>query len=90
MHNGAEPFRFRWQRVAPDKDDFLGTFFENEDMLARIYRTEETWRWSVAVNGAEIGLGLAEDPRRAARAAEDAYFYAAADGDKARLSSPAA
>lgn len=83
MSNDAIPFRFRWQRVAPDQDEFLGTFFENEDMLARIYRIEETWRWVVRVNGAHIGIGLAEDPRRAARAAEDAYFCTAADKAKA-------
>ena len=80
MDNGAVPFRFRWQRVAPDKDDFVGTFFENEGMLARIYRIDEIWWWQVSVNGAEIGTGPVEDPRCAARAAEEAYFCAAATG----------
>ena len=77
MDESCLQFRFRWERVAPDKDDFLGSSFENEDLTARIYRLEEvggqTWHWVVAVAGQKIGAGYSPDPRAAAHAAEDAY-----------------
>jgi hypothetical protein len=89
----ATTFYFRWQRIAPDQDDFLGTFGEDEDLSARIYQAPETgaraWRWMVAVDGRQIGAGFAGDPRAAAHAAEQVYFakYPRDDGTKGKLAS---
>jgi hypothetical protein len=80
MEKECLEFRFRWQRIAPDKDDFQGTAFDNKDLAARIYRSDDggrtAWHWVVAVDGQEIGTGFASDPRAAAHGAEDAYAAA--------------
>jgi hypothetical protein len=80
--------RLRWRHTWEDKDkDFVAEAPGYDGTVARIYQhlkpgsLDHDWFWAMNAHGYEISRagktsGYEDSPRRAARAAEDAWFEA--------------
>lgn len=96
---GLPPLRFTWERTWPDdrphKDDWTAHPYDGDPMSCRIIKDrvvhENVWKWRWVANGDRyIAQGWADSAKLAARAAEDAFFAAVADGRTRPIGTPSA
>lgn len=89
MTSDLPPLRFAWRMTWPDephhKDDWVANPYEGDPTCCRIVKDrvvhENVWKWQWVANGDRyIAQGWAETAKLAARAAEEAFFAAVADG----------
>lgn len=86
MDDSEITLRLRWRQTWPDRDDDYAAIVDGHDgPVCRIFRTaapgDGAWCWAMVAEAYDISRagttsGFERSPRRAARAAEAAWFAA--------------